>query len=107
MLSDFDMQRDLAGLESAEDFLTHFGIEFSPDVVAASRLHILQRFHDYLEQHARVSALSLAACRDCLARAYSDFVRSDAITEKVFRVHRRAAGISIVPLSSIGKGARK
>ena len=87
-------------LESAEDFLEFFGIDFDPEVVAVARLHVLQRFHDYLRNR---SGATFEDYRACLAKAYDDFVHSDALTEKVFRVHKRAAGIATVPLASIGR----
>ncbi|MER2623064.1 MAG: nitrogenase-stabilizing/protective protein NifW, partial [Accumulibacter sp.] len=39
---------DLADLSSAEEFLEYFDIDFDVRVVQVNRLHILQRFHDYL-----------------------------------------------------------
>jgi hypothetical protein len=39
---------DLADLSSAEEFLDYFAIDFDARVVQVNRLHILQRFHDYL-----------------------------------------------------------
>ncbi|HEX6735548.1 MAG TPA: nitrogenase-stabilizing/protective protein NifW, partial [Azonexus sp.] len=35
-------------LVSAEDFLDYFAVPYEPSVVQVNRLHILQRFHDYL-----------------------------------------------------------
>ena len=102
-----DLHHDLDELESAEDFLEYFGIDYDPQVVTVNRLHILQRFHDYLGRSSAAGSSSFAEQQECLARAYCDFVRSDAITEKVFRVHRRAAGIAFVPLSSIGRAGRE
>jgi nitrogenase-stabilizing/protective protein len=90
-------------LESAEDFLEFFGIDFDPEVVAVARLHVLQRFHDYLRNR---SGATFEDYRASLAKAYDDFVHSDALTEKVFRVHKRAAGIATVPLASIGRVRR-
>ena len=90
-------------LESAEDFLEFFGIDFDPEVVAVARLHVLQRFHDYLRNR---SGATFEDYRACLAKAYDDFVHSGALTEKVFRVHKRAAGIATVPLASIGRVRR-
>lgn len=83
---------DLQDLESAEDFLDYFGIAYERSVVQVNRLHILQRFHDYMQ---RVSlpdgeAAQRAAYRAALAAAYQDFVISDAITEKVFKVFQAA-----------------
>jgi hypothetical protein len=45
-----DLDLDLEELSSAEDFLDYFGIDYDPTVVHVNRLHILQRFHDYLGQ---------------------------------------------------------
>ncbi len=86
--TDLTLPEALADLESAEDFLDHFGIPFDPAVVHVNRLHILQRFHDYLARSAQV-ARSHDDCRRWLEAAYADFVTSDARTEKVFRVFRR------------------
>lgn len=106
-MESFDIHKDLACLDSAEEFLEYFGIAYNVDVVAVSRLHILQRFHDYLHRQDRLTSLSFAECKEALAKAYEDFVRSDAISERVFRVHQRAAGLGFVPVASIGRGARK
>jgi len=92
---------DMDDLESAEDFLNFFEIVYDPAVVHVNRLHILQRFHDYLGQHAGTP--DRAEYRSSLARAYDDFVRSDAITEKVFSVLKRASGITTIPVSAIGR----
>lgn len=99
---------ELEELETAEDFLGHFGIAFDPRVVNVNRLHILQRFHDYLGREdgldAAADEVRRARYRDLLGRSYRDFVESDAITEKVFRVHRdQAAHLSdrFVPLASL------
>ena len=84
---DFDL--DVDELESAEDFLQYFGIDYDPSVVHVKRLHILQRFHDYLEgveQMPEDANARWALHADLLAGAYQDFVSSDARTEKVFRV---------------------
>lgn len=98
---------DLDELESAEEFLDFFGIAYDVAVVQVNRLHILQRFHDYLARQVATGAPSREQYRFWLSKAYDDFVRSDAITEKVFRVHKRAAGIATVPLSAIGRSRRE
>ena len=46
--SEFDL--DMDELSSAEDFFDYFGIDYEPSVVHVNRLHILQRFHDYMDQ---------------------------------------------------------
>ncbi|WPL18829.1 Nitrogenase-stabilizing/protective protein NifW [Thiorhodovibrio winogradskyi] len=105
---------DLDELESAEDFLTYFGISFDPAVVQVNRLHILQRFHDYL---AEVESLPEGAPkqrpedrqarfdlhRDLLEGAYQDFVRSDARTEKVFRVFKQQQPVTVGLDSLLGQ----
>jgi nitrogenase-stabilizing/protective protein len=83
---------DMQDLESAEDFLDYFDIAFDRAVVQVNRLHILQRFHDYLKRAALPDdeAPRREAYRAALAAAYQDFVVSDAITEKVFKVFQAA-----------------
>lgn len=90
---------------TAEDFLDFFGIPYERRVVEVNRLHILQRYHDYLAHNPAPDdeAARTRHCRDFLARAYSDFAQSDAVTEKVFAVFRKAAGTAFVPLASIGR----
>lgn len=99
----------LDDLETAEDFLNYFEIPYDRHVLNVNRLHILKRFQDYMVE-AKVDALDDAArhdrMRDLLAKAYEDFVRSDALTERVFKVHRDAANrlpgnAAFVPLSQI------
>jgi nitrogenase-stabilizing/protective protein len=83
---DFDLELD--ELLSAEDFLQYFKVDHDPKVVQVNRLHILQRFHDYLADVEDVPADTdgrWALHADLLADAYQDFVASDALTEKVFR----------------------
>ncbi|MCG6897018.1 MAG: nitrogenase-stabilizing/protective protein NifW [Thiocapsa sp.] len=90
-MTDDELDRDLEELSSAEDFLDYFGIDFDPAIVQVSRLHILQRFHDYLEQVEEMPDSAIARRilhADLLRSAYRDFVLSNAATEKVFRVFR-------------------
>lgn len=87
-----NLEEELETLESAEDFLEFFGLEYDPAVVHVNRLHILQRFHDYLSQGAAAMPededAKRAVHKTLLARAYQDFVESDALSEKVFKVFR-------------------
>ena len=80
----------LTELVSAEDFLQYFDVSFEPSVVQVNRLHILQRFHDYLAKEPQANSGGdverAAIYRRCLTQAYEDFVKSDALTEKVFAV---------------------
>ncbi|MBK8745404.1 nitrogenase-stabilizing/protective protein NifW [Propionivibrio sp.] len=81
-------------LVSAEDFLDYFDIKYDIGVVQVNRLHILQRFHDYLAKQAPnlppEEDTQRVIYRLWLERAYKDFETSDASTEKVFAVFQRA-----------------
>ena len=84
------LEEALEELISAEDFLDYFGVPYEPAIVQVNRLHILQRFHDYLAKQAPNLPPEEDAQRGIyrlwLERAYRDFVASDALTEKVFAV---------------------
>ncbi len=93
-MSDLTFLDELEELSSAEDFLDYFEIPYEQSVVFVNRLHIMQRFHDYLEQSEdslpsedNEPALK-AVYTKLLQRAYQDFVESDAVTEKVFKVFK-------------------
>lgn len=91
-------------LVSAEDFLEYFGIEYDASVVHVNRLHILQRFHDYLKkaQLSEDEAGRRMVYTTLLTQAYQDFVKSDALTEKVFKVfHMHEPQVKFVPLTEI------
>lgn len=82
-------------LSSAEDFLNYFQIPFEASVVHVNRLHIMQRFHDYLDKsedmlegYQENDDAMYAAYKTLLTQAYQDFVESDAVTEKVFKVFK-------------------
>ncbi|MDR3353236.1 MAG: nitrogenase-stabilizing/protective protein NifW [Zoogloeaceae bacterium] len=82
----------LEELVSAEDFLDYFAVPYEIAVVQVNRLHILQRFHDYLRRHAGDmppdDAGRYVFHQKWLRQAYEDFTHSDALTEKVFAVFR-------------------
>lgn len=103
-MSPITLQQELSEITSAEDFLDYFEIAFDLRVVEVNRLHILQRFHDYLQQ---TNALDRADYARCLRRAYQDFVDSNALTEKVFKVFRRRATQreARIALADIGRPA--
>jgi nitrogenase-stabilizing/protective protein len=98
--SEFDL--DMDELSSAEDFLDYFDIAYDPSVVHVNRLHILQRFHDYLdavEAMPQSDDEKYVLYADRLNSAYNDFVKSDALTEKVFKVFHMHEPITVkVPL---------
>lgn len=86
--TDFDL--DLEELSSAEDFLNYFEVPYEQSVVHVNRLHILQRFHDYLAkvEMPEDEEAKRAVYKEWLSQAYNDFVESDALTEKVFNVFK-------------------
>lgn len=85
----------LEELVSAEDFLDYFEVPYEQSVVHVNRLHILQRFHDYMAKQAPNLPPDDEAKRGIyrlwLQRAYQDFVESNSITEKVFAVFQNQA----------------
>ena len=105
---DLEFELELSELVSAEDFLDYFGIDYQPAVVQVNRLHILQRFHDYLGQLDELPdsvAAKRALYTDRLRMAYHDFLTSDARTEKVFRVFRMTEPRRVaVPLAELLEG---
>lgn len=89
--------QQLAGLSSAEEFLEFFEIAYIPSVVHVNRLHILKRWHQYIEhERTRIEALTEGPARDryriLLQKAHDDFVVSNAAAEKVFKVFQDADG---------------
>lgn len=109
-MAETELDLDMDELSSAEDFLDYFGVEYQPAVVHVNRLHILQRFHDYLAEAEDMPQDEDARRRvyaDLLKGAYDDFVRSDALTEKVFKVFRTQGAQEVfVPLSDLRGGGR-
>lgn len=109
----FTLDEALAELTSAEDFLDYFGVDYDLKVVQVNRLHILQRFHDYLEREPGACAsgdevIRATGYRRCLRQAYEDFIKSDALTEKVFRVFHseplpEGGQSTFVPLNKVFK----
>lgn len=95
----------MIALASAEEFLDFFHLEYDQAVVNVNRLHILQRFHQYMRQTRGLGEMGETqqydTCRELLARAYLDFVNSSAVREKVFKVFRDAEGIKTVSLDSL------
>lgn len=103
-MSESELELDLDELSSAEDFLDYFEIPYEAKVVHVNRLHILQRFHDYLAgvELPEDEDEQRAVYRQQLVRAYEDFVASDAQTEKVFRVfHMHEPQQAFVPLGDL------
>ena len=100
-----DLRETLDKLSAAEEFLDFFAIPYDQSVVNVNRLHILKRFHDYLRRESDLAELDDCALRTryrtLLERAYQDFVASNAVTEKVFKVFLQAQGTAHVGLDQV------
>jgi nitrogenase-stabilizing/protective protein len=95
----------LSRLSSAEDFFRFLDLPFDPAVLNVARLHILRRMADNLRNAAPEmdEARSRAFFRAHLERAYTDFVGSSPLKERVFKVHqdaRRPMGSPLVSLTT-------
>lgn len=90
---------------SAEEFFDFLGVDYAPPVVHVNRLHILKRFQQYLGRdpvpEGMTEAEERAAYKARLELAYGDFVKSDAVTEKVFKVFQEKAGIQAVSVQKL------
>ncbi|MFO1107745.1 MAG: nitrogenase stabilizing/protective protein NifW [Bradyrhizobium sp.] len=78
---------------SAEDFFALLGIDYDAKIVNVARLHILRRMGQYLAEEDFSGADDAAVaerCRAVLQRAYSDFVASSPIDQRVFKVLKDA-----------------
>jgi nitrogenase-stabilizing/protective protein len=95
---------EMKSLSSAEDFFDFFGLEFEPRVLAASRLHILKRFHDNLSKIEALDdmdeAAQRAAHREQLKLAYVDFATNAQLTRQLAAEAHRMRG-AFVALSSV------
>ena len=79
-MDELTLDEAMEDLVAAEDFLEYFEVPFEPQVVHVNRLHILQRFHDYLSADHGMEGLDddgmSARYRFHLERAYQDFVEA-------------------------------
>ena len=99
-----EIRKTLETFSSAEEFLNYLGVEYAQPVVNVNRLHILKRFNQYMARHSfsGVSGEEIRAeYKGLLERAYGDFVKSDAVTEKVFKVFQDATGVKTFSVDSL------
>lgn len=87
---DFDVDEDMEDLVSAEDFLNYFDIPYDETTVNVYRLHILQRYHDFIRQAelAEDQFERREQYKNILISAYASFLDSDAKTEKVLKIYK-------------------
>jgi nitrogenase-stabilizing/protective protein len=91
-----EIKQALSKLSSAEEFFNYLDVAYDPRVLNINRLHILKRFNQYLARYhfnGQIEAEIRAEYQALLKGAYLDFVKSDAVTEKVFKVFQDAAGV--------------
>ena len=105
---DLTLDEAMEELSAAEDFLEFFAVPYEPSVVHVNRLHILQRFNEYIIKSAELfpenEEAKIEVYRRLLSRAYQDFVESNALTEKVFKVfHMNEPQETFVSLDSLLK----
>ena len=90
---------------AAEEFFKFLQVDYDPQIVHVNRLHILKRFQQYLSTSPVAENLSeqeeTSAYKALLEKAYADFVKSDAVTEKVFKVFQEKAGIQTVSIKKV------
>lgn len=95
----------MQSFSAAEEFFAFLGVSYDPQVVHVNRLHILKRFQQYLAREPVATGLPESEQRKAYGRllqtAYEDFVRSNAATEKVFKVFQEADGSKTFNLNSL------
>jgi nitrogenase-stabilizing/protective protein len=97
----------LRSLSAAEEFFETLNVAYDPQVLQVARLHILRRMGQYLSEESLSALTDDAAeevCRATLARAYTEFVASSPLQERVFKVLKDAvapANVGFVSLSDI------
>jgi nitrogenase-stabilizing/protective protein len=97
------VQEHLSKLSSAEEFFRYLDVPYDPSVLNVARLHILRRMGDNIRENATKpeEANAHAYFRAHLERAYSDFVHSSPLDERVFKVHKDAISSRVAPLVHI------
>ena len=102
----------LSNLSAAEEFFQLLDVPYDPSVLNVARLHILKRMGEYLRRDTLAGAdddMTRGLCRGHLQRAYSDFVKSSPLNERVFKVLKDAVNPPsppLVPLSSLTGSTR-
>lgn len=90
---------------AAEEFFDFLGVDYAPQVVQVNRLHILKRFQQYMGRDPVPKGLSLEAEREAykvkLQKSYQDFVESNSVAEKVFKVFQDKAGVQTVSVNKL------
>ncbi|SFC19612.1 nitrogenase stabilizing/protective protein NifW [Tropicimonas isoalkanivorans] len=102
----------IASLSSAEDIFTYLLLPYEQGVLNVSRLHIMKRMGQYLrgtDFSGYDEEEIFLATRQHLKRAYTDFVDSTPLKEKVFKVFTDKAAehaARFVSIDQIGLAAK-
>ena len=99
-----ELMATMEKMSSAEEFLDFLGVDYQQSVVNVNRLHILKRFNQYIARHSFSGSTDedlKAEYKTLLEQAYRDFVQSDAVTEKVFKVFQDATGVKTFSVDSL------
>jgi nitrogenase-stabilizing/protective protein len=99
-----ELMATMEKMSAAEEFLDFLEVDYQQSVVNVSRLHILKRFNQYIARHSfegTTDAELKAEYKALLEQAYQDFVKSDAVTEKVFKVFQDATGVKTFSVDSL------
>lgn len=77
---------------NAEDYFNFFQLSYNPQVVNVNRLHILQKFSQYIKEIDASGNLNeedrLSEYRVALQKAYEVFLTSTPGEQKLFKVFR-------------------
>ena len=80
---------DLEKLSAAEDFFSFLKVDYDPARLRVARLHILKRMGAYLaaKDFAGLNEERIfEEVREALVQAYSDFIESKPLDERLFKV---------------------
>ncbi|WPM31468.1 nitrogenase-stabilizing/protective protein NifW [Hydrogenobacter sp. T-2] len=104
-----DVLKDLQNLKDAEDFFHYFGVEYDENILKPYRLHILKKFNLYMQEVLNKGTETdlFPLLKECLIRAYQDFLHSTPIQERLFKVHKDALSSRLVNLEVKGKNYGK
>jgi nitrogenase-stabilizing/protective protein len=89
-------------LKDAEDYFQFFGLSYDPQVVNVNRLHILRKFSQLVQaiDKGQSEAELLAAYGQALQTAYTLFLTSTSVEQKLFKVFQDRPK-NVVKLSEI------
>lgn len=75
-------------LKDAEEYFQFFGLSYDPKVVNVNRLHILRKFSQLVQNIDKVQSEAelLAAYSQQLRNAYTLFLTSSSVEQKLFKV---------------------